>query len=41
MDNELQRVMLVEDDPDIRTVASLALETVGGFTLCEIGRAHV
>ena len=33
MNNELQRVMLVEDDPDIRTVASLALEVVGGYTL--------
>ncbi|HZY20277.1 MAG TPA: response regulator [Ramlibacter sp.] len=29
----LQRVLLVEDDADIRTIAALALETVGGLTL--------
>ncbi len=33
MDEELQRIMLVEDDPDIRTVAGMALELVGGYTL--------
>ena len=33
MSEELQRIMLVEDDPDIRTVAGMALELVGGFTL--------
>lgn len=33
MSDELQRIMLVEDDPDIRTVAGMALELVGGFTL--------
>ena len=33
MDEELQRIMLVEDDPDIRTVAGMALEMVGGYTL--------
>lgn len=27
------RVLCVEDDPDIRTVAQVALETVGGFTV--------
>ena len=27
----LRRILYVEDDPDIRTVATLALETVGGF----------
>ena len=31
--NTLQRVMYVEDDPDIQTVAKIALETVGGFSL--------
>lgn len=29
----LQRVMYVEDEPDIRAVARLALELVGGFTV--------
>ena len=29
----LQRVLYVEDDTDIRTIASMALEVVGGFTL--------
>ena len=29
----LQRVLYVEDDPDIRTIATLALETVGGLQL--------
>lgn len=30
---ELQRVMLVEDDCDVRLVAELALAEIGGFTL--------
>ena len=36
-----QRVMYVEDDPDIRAIAEIALQDVGGFTarLCESG-AH-
>ncbi|TVP89523.1 MAG: response regulator [Pseudomonadaceae bacterium] len=36
---ELIRVMYVEDEPDIRAVAKLALEAVGGLTvsLCERG----
>ncbi|MBT9591485.1 MAG: response regulator [Thiobacillus sp.] len=29
----LSTILYVEDEPDIRTVARLALETVGGFTL--------
>ncbi len=29
----LNTILYVEDEPDIRTVAQLALETVGGFTL--------
>lgn len=35
----LQKVMLVEDDKDIRTVAGMALEMVGGLTVqaCESG----
>jgi two-component system, OmpR family, response regulator len=36
----LKRVMLVEDEEDIRAVAEVALETVGGFSLkaCASGR---
>ncbi len=30
---ELRRILYVEDDPDIQTVAAIALEVVGGFTL--------
>lgn len=29
----LKKIMLVEDDADIRTVAQLSLETLGGFEL--------
>lgn len=34
-----QRVMYVEDDPDIRAIAEIALQDVGGFRalLCESG----
>ncbi|MBX3676889.1 MAG: response regulator [Rhodocyclaceae bacterium] len=37
----LNKILLAEDEPDIRTVAELALASVGGFTvhLCEDG-AH-
>lgn len=36
---ELHRILVVEDDPDIQTVARLALETLGGFTVatCDCG----
>jgi two-component system OmpR family response regulator len=34
MSRPLQRVLYVEDDADIRTIAVLALEAVGGLTLC-------
>src|SRR5690606_13696368 len=30
---ELERILYVEDDDDIRTVATFALEAVGGFTI--------
>lgn len=35
----LEKIMLVEDDPDIRTVAVMALEMVGGLQVeaCESG----
>lgn len=33
----LQRILYVDDDGDIRAVAKLALELVGGFTLCLCG----
>ncbi|HWM95251.1 MAG TPA: response regulator [Thermoanaerobaculia bacterium] len=32
-DTDLQRVLFVEDDPDIQIVARMALEAVGGFTV--------
>jgi len=37
---ELNKILYVEDEPDIAQVAKLALETVGGFTLesCENGK---
>jgi len=31
---ELKKVLYVEDEPDIRAVAELALETVAGFEVC-------
>ncbi len=39
MTRKLKTILYVEDEPDIRTVARLALETVGGYTLmvCEGG----
>jgi two-component system OmpR family response regulator len=37
----LTRILYVDDEPDIREVARIALETVGGFTVevCESGEA--
>src|SRR4051812_19692084 len=29
----LERILLVEDEPDIRTVAEMSLQMVGGFTV--------
>jgi CheY-like chemotaxis protein len=36
----LQRILLVEDDPDIRTIATVSLSEIGGFTVegCSTGR---
>ena len=33
MSSELRRIMLVEDDPDIAILATMALEDLGGFEL--------
>ena len=33
----LQRILCVEDEPDIRTVAELALAGIGGFTIHSCG----
>jgi CheY-like chemotaxis protein len=40
MDKELNRILYVEDEPDIQAVARIALESVGGFTveICSSGR---
>ena len=40
---ELRRILFVEDDPDIRTVATMALEAVGGFSVlaCDSGTQAV
>lgn len=40
MPQPLTRILYVEDEPDIRTVAQMALEAVGGFTViaCTSGR---
>ncbi|MBM3348031.1 MAG: response regulator [Betaproteobacteria bacterium] len=37
MDADLKRVMLVEDDDDIRAVAGMALEMVGGLAVRACG----
>lgn len=39
-ENNLKRILMIEDEPDIRTVAELALEAIGGFelTTCESGQ---
>ena len=39
MARELKRILYVDDEPDIRAVAKMALENVGGFTvlLCASG----
>ncbi|WP_210426331.1 response regulator [Marinobacter confluentis] len=36
----LERIMLVEDEEDIRAVAEVALESVGGFTLKTCSSGH-
>jgi len=36
----LERVMVVEDDPDIRDILDMSLGTMGGFTLSLHAEAH-
>ena len=40
MSNSLNSILMVEDEPDIQTVAKLALEAVGGFNveICSCGQ---
>lgn len=37
---KLQKIMMVEDEPDIQSIAKLALENIGGFTveICSSGQ---
>jgi len=35
--NELSRILYAEDEPDIREVALMALEAIGGFTVMACG----
>ena len=39
----LQRILYVEDDPDIQAVAKIALEMIGGFTvkICSSGEEAI
>ena len=39
--SELKKILYVDDEPDIATIAKLALETVGGFdvSICENGKS--
>lgn len=41
--SDLERILYVEDEPDIQAVAKLALESVGGFTLqvCSSGQQAI
>ena len=40
MSNTLNKILYVEDEPDIQAVAKLALEAIGGFTvkICSSGQ---
>lgn len=40
LESQLQRILYVEDEPDIQAVAQIALENVGGFTIkiCQHGQ---
>ncbi len=43
MTQALNRILYVEDEPDIQTIGKLALETVGGFTVevCSSGQEAI
>ena len=43
MQKSLESILYAEDEPDIREIASMALESIGGFTLkvCNNGREAV
>lgn len=43
MSNELKRIMVVEDEPDIREIAKMALAELGGFevTVCDSGQKAI
>jgi two-component system, OmpR family, response regulator len=36
----ISRILHVEDDPDIQSVAKISLEIMGGFTLCQCSSGH-
>ncbi|OGR87324.1 MAG: hypothetical protein A3A86_04205 [Elusimicrobia bacterium RIFCSPLOWO2_01_FULL_60_11] len=39
MNEKLSRILLVDDDPDIQTIAKVSLESVGGFSVRICGQA--
>jgi two-component system OmpR family response regulator len=39
MQRKLERILYVEDEEDIRTVATMALESLGGYTVLACGSA--
>jgi two-component system OmpR family response regulator len=43
MNEPLKRILLVEDDPDVQTIASMALIDIGEFdlTVCSSGREAI
>lgn len=40
MDTQLKKIMYVEDEPDIRDIAKLVLENVGGFEVMVVDGGH-
>ena len=43
MSTQLNKILMVEDEPDIQTVAKLSLESIGGFTVevCSSGQEAI
>jgi two-component system OmpR family response regulator len=43
MKTELKRILYVEDEEDIRSIAKISLEDIGGFTVkfCDSGRVAI